>query len=596
MIAGRSVSLIVLTLFVLGGCLDAAEPAGTSSARRIGGSRTNADPLDVIQANKPAVCNDVVNGIDLQAATMGNLQVAMTEGLLTAVDLVDAYYARFLAFDEAGPKLNSIQRFNPLAWDIAKQLDDERAAGNVRGPLHGIPIMLKDNVGTNDMPTTAGSIALENNLPVQDATITARLRDAGAIILGKAQLSEFANWVDLSMPSGYSSLGGQVVNAYNWSRTPSGSSSGSGVLTSMAFSAGSIGSETSGSILSPSNANSNVGVKPTMGLLSRAGIIPLAENFDVPGPMVRHVYDAAAMLGAMVGEPDPNDPETAASQGKLPVNNDYIAGLKAGPGSLAGVRLGYVNPGSAIFEEARKTLTELGAEVVQIQSNQFTSASSGEIALIPQEFHQGINDYLLNTERQKPLDIVAPDLGAIILFNHQHPDKMKYGQNLIIASEPNAGFGGAFVKPAVDALALPVVTGARMGADQMFDEHDVDAIVGQNAPHTGLGAAAGYPTVVVPGGYSGDGTIPVGISFFGKAFTEDKLLAYAYAYEQATHKRIPPTIQNPKNLEGVCAEFAATAGQDGAVVLSDPEFPTEIDIAREYFASRSSRDGLLELT
>ncbi len=597
MSVGRTVPVVVLILFILAGCLDAAEPASvSSSARQIVGSRTGADPADVIQANKPAVCNDAVRGIDLQAATMEVLQTAMTQGRLTAVELVDAYYARFLAFDEAGPTLNSIQVFNPLAWDIAKQLDEERAAGNVRGPLHGIPIMLKDNIGTNDMPTTAGSIALENNLPIDDATITFRLREAGAIILGKAQLSEFANWVDLSMPSGYSSLGGQVINAYNWSRTPSGSSAGSGVLTSMAFSAGSIGSETSGSILSPSNANSNVGVKPTMGLLSRAGIIPLAENFDVPGPMVRNVYDAAAMLGAMVGEADPKDPETQASQGKLPVNNDYIAGLKSGPGSLAGVRLGYVNAGSTVFEEARKTLTELGAEVVQIQSNQLTSASTGEIGLIPQEFHQGINDYLLNTPRQKALDILAPDLGAIILFNSQHPDKVKYGQNLIIASEPNAGFGGAFVKPAVDALALPVVTGARMGADQMFDDHDVDAIIGQNAPHTGLGAAAGYPTVVVPSGYSGDGTIPVGISFFGKAFTEDKLLAYAYAYEQATHKRIPPTVQNPKNLEGVCAEFAAsTAGQEGAMILSDPEFPTEIDLAREYFAGASSRDRLLEL-
>ncbi|HEX9815528.1 MAG TPA: amidase family protein, partial [Candidatus Thermoplasmatota archaeon] len=438
-----------------------------------------------------------------------------------------------------------------------------------------------------------GSIALANNLPVNDATITARLRDAGAIILGKAQLSEFANWVDLSMPSGYSSLGGQVINAYNWSRTPSGSSSGSGVLTSMALSAGSIGSETSGSILSPSNANSNVGLKPTMGLLSRAGIIPLAENFDVPGPMVRNVYDAAAMLGAMAGEPDPLDPETRA-----PPNGDYIAAIKAMEGvekPLAGVRLGYVNAGSTIFEEARTVLTELGAEVVQIQTNQLTGASTGEIALIPQEFHQGINDYLLNTERQKPLDIVAPDLGAIILYNSQHPDKVKYGQGLIIASEPNAGFGGAFVKPAVDALALPVVTAARAGADKMFDDHNVDAIIGQNAPHTGLGAAAGYPTVVVPSGYSGDGTIPVGISFFGKAFTEDKLLAYAYAYEQATHKRTPPTVQNPANLEGVCGGRTSASGPGGLEVFSDPEFPTETDFAREFFADSSSRDGLLEL-
>lgn len=571
----RAALVVIFTSILIAGCL-AEPPAGQSQTKTVTGHVHSGLP-PAVRDNYSAVCQDLVRGIDLQSATIADLQDAMAKGQLTAVDLVDAYYARFLAFDENGPKLNSIQVFNPAAQDTAKQLDDERKAGKVRGPLHGIPIMLKDNVGTNDMPTTAGSIALAANLPRDDATIVARLREAGAIILGKAQLSEFANWVDLSMPSGYSSLGGQVLNAYDWGRTPSGSSSGSGVLTSMALSAASIGTETSGSILSPSNANSVVGLKPTMGLLSRAGIIPLAENFDVPGPMVRHVYDAAAMLGPMVGT-DPKDPETVASNGRLPPGNDYVRPLSTD--ALKGVRLGYVGAGGPVFEEARKTLQGLGAEVVQIQSNQLTAASTAEIALIFNEFHAGINDYLLNTPRQKPLDILAPELAAIIAYNHQRPDKVRYGQNLLIASEANAGN-----KVQADALAVGVVAAARAAADKMFDDHRVDAIIGQNAPHTGLGAAAGYPTLTLPSGYTGGGNVPVGLSFFGKAFTEPKLLAYAYAYEQASLKRVPPTETNPKNLEGVCVENASAKQAAAAVLAPDPGFPTEADfVAPDFMA------------
>jgi amidase len=591
--SGRSlVAITVIGALLFSGCLGAAGNLESGSvAKRVSGMRTDLSAAQIIQENRPAVCMDSVRGVNLQTATMGDLQVAMAQGRLTAVDLVDAYYARFLAYDEAGPKLNSIQVFNPAAWETAEALDAERKDGNVRGPLHGIPIILKDNVGTKDMPTTAGSLALAGNQPSADATIVARLREAGAIILGKAQLSEFANWVDPSMPSGYSSLGGQVINAYNWSRTPSGSSSGSGVLTSMALSAGSIGSETSGSILSPSNANSVVGVKPTMGLLSRAGIIPLAENFDVPGPMVRNVYDAAGMLGAMAGE-DPADPKTAGSDDRLPEGGDYIAALVAQRGKerpLDGVRLGYVNPGGAPFEEARAVLASLGAEIVQIQTNQLSSASSAEGQLIYNEFHYGINDYLAHAQRLP--NLITQDLTGIILFNNDHPNEMKYGQRTIIQSDANAGS-----KEQADALALPVIAAARRGADMMFDDSDVDAIIGQNAPHTGLGAAAGYPTVTVPAGYTGDGSVPVGVSFFGKAFTEDRLLAYAYAYEQATHKRIPPTVQNPKNVEGVCAGEPAPAPSAPALdAMADPEFPTEADLVRGFLVGMSGRDGLLEL-
>ncbi|MCA1813432.1 MAG: hypothetical protein LC624_05720, partial [Halobacteriales archaeon] len=228
-----------------------------------------------------ADCLAVVNGVDLHHATMPDLQGAMASGTLTSAQLVDAYAARIAAFDNAGPAVNSIREVSPTARAQAQASDAVRASGHAR-PLEGLPILLKDNTGTNDEPTTAGSIALALNHPPADSTVAARLRAAGAVILGKTELSEFANWVSLNMPNGYSSLGGQVINAYTGG-DPSGSSSGSGVAGSMAFSAGAIGTETSGSILSPSNANSLVGVKPTVGLVSRAGVIPLAANFDTPG-------------------------------------------------------------------------------------------------------------------------------------------------------------------------------------------------------------------------------------------------------------------------------------------------------------------------
>src|SRR4051794_10517250 len=249
-----------------------------------------------------ADCARSLRGVDLQTATIPQLQQAMSTGRFSSADLVDAYLARIAAY----PKLNAIRDLAAGARAQAAERDGERATGLVRGPLHGIPILLKDNIGTAGEPTTAGSIALEGVVPKHDATVTQRLQDAGAIILGKANLSEFAGWVDLSMPPGYSSLGGQVVNAYNFG-DPSGSSAGSGVAASMALATGTLGTETSGSILSPSSANSDVGVKTTLGLVSRYGILPLSPSFDVPGPIVRSVTDAAVLLGALAG-PDPQDP------------------------------------------------------------------------------------------------------------------------------------------------------------------------------------------------------------------------------------------------------------------------------------------------
>src|SRR4051812_32730987 len=354
----------------------------------------------------------------------------MRRGRLTSVQLVRAYRRRIAAYDASGAKLNSIRFLNPRSVADARRLDRERRRGHVRGPLHGVPVLLKDNYGTRDMPTTAGSIALEGVVPKHDSTVTKRLRRAGAVILGKANLSEFAGWVDLNMPAGYSSLGGQVVNAYDPDFSPSGSSAGSGVASSMAFSGAALGTETSGSILSPSDANSVVGVKTTLGLVSRYGILPLAPDFDVPGPMTRSVRDAAAVLGAIAG-PDPKDPATAGAAAHIPPRGDYTAGLRRG--ALRGAHLAYsqdahdslADDQRALFDAAITRLRRLGASVVPVDSRPTENSGLAEIGAIPNEFKASLNAYLAD---EMPGARVHT-LSDIIAFNNQHPDKVKYGQN-----------------------------------------------------------------------------------------------------------------------------------------------------------------------
>src|SRR4051794_37723306 len=342
-------------------------------------------------------CVRSVAGLDLQTVTIPQLQEALASGRITSADLVDAYFARIAAYDG---KLNAIRVVAGRAHEQAAALDAERRAGHVRGPLHGIPLLLKDNYNTTDMPTTAGSIALEGVVPKHEATATAKLRAAGAIILGKAELSEFAGWVDLSMPPGYSSLGGQVVNANDFTYTPSGSSAGSGVAASMALAAATLGTETSGSILSPSDANGDVGVKTTLGLASRYDILPLAPDFDVPGPLVRTVTDAAVMLGAIAG-PDAHDPATAGAAAHLPPGGDYTAGLRAD--AVRGVTLTYSQddhdglepPRQALMDAGLERLRALGAKIVPSHTlGGSESAGLTEIGAIPNEFKASLNRYL----------------------------------------------------------------------------------------------------------------------------------------------------------------------------------------------------------
>jgi amidase len=484
-----------------------------------------------------------VGGVSLQNGTVLDLQRAMAARRTTSAELTKAYLDRIAFFDQRY-ELNAVRHVNKNALREAAALDKERRAGRVRGPLHGIPILLKDNVGTKDQPTTAGSIALAGSIPRNDATIVARLRAAGAVILGKTNLSEFANWVDLSMPNGYSSLGGQVVNAYNGG-DPSGSSSGSGVAGSMAFAALTIGTETSGSILSPSNDNSLVGVKPTLGLTSRYGIVPLAPSFDVPGPMVRNVTDAAALLGVIAG-PDPKDSVTSGATvppgGYLPLlRKDALKGVRLGVPS-ADNRPGGEN--GALFDRAIADLKKAGATVVETDVvGNAGLASISELGLIPNEFKWSLNAYLATEAR---VTTGVKTLADIVAFNEKHPDKVKYGQKLLQASNASPGSG-----PLAEVSAVPVRTQAQEVIDGALAADDLDAIVELGPSNANVGAAAGYPTVIVPAGYTGDGANAEGLAFTGTALSEPRLLAFAYAYEQVSRRRVPPTVLNT-DLAGPC--------------------------------------------
>jgi amidase len=470
----------------------------------------------------PRECARTVGGVDVERATVLDLQRAMASGRLTSAALVRTYLARIKAFDHGPGELNAVRALNPRALAQAQALDAERRHGHVRGPLHGVPVLLKDNVGTADLPTTAGSIALAGSVPRHDADIVARLRSAGAVVLGKTNLSEFANWVDLSMPNGYSSLGGQVVNAYNGG-DPSGSSSGSGVAASMAFAAVTIGSETSGSILSPSDVNSDVGVKPTLGLASGAGIIPLAPSFDVPGPITRNVTDAAATLSAIAGPKAPKG-------GYLPsLRKDGLRGVRLGIPSAQNRPTG---ARGAVFDAAIADLRKAGATVVETDLLGATAnASLAELGLIPNEFKWSLNAYLASEAR--PTTGVKT-LADIVAFNAKHPDKVKYGQKLLQASDATPG-----LEPLATASALPVRTQAQAAIDSALLADHLDAIVDLGAGNANVGAAAGYPTVIVPAGYVA--TTPTGLAFTGTALSEARLLAYGYAYEQVSHRRIAPT-------------------------------------------------------
>jgi amidase len=486
-------------------------------------------------------------------ATIDDLQARMTAGTLTSHELTAAYLARIAEIDKAGPKLNAVLELNPDALIIADALDAERKAGKVRGPLHGIPMLIKDNIDTADrMQTTAGSLALVGQKVPRDAAVAARLREAGAVILGKTNLSEWANYRSTNSSSGWSGRGGQTKNPYALDRNPSGSSSGSGSATSANLCVASIGTETNGSIMSPSSSCGLVGVKPTVGLVSRAGIIPISASQDTAGPMTRTVRDAAIVLAAITS-PDVRDDATKQIPAGLLA--ELAAPLKAD--ALRGARIGVVRglPGfhgrmDAILNRLVATLRAAGAEVVDpVAIASLTKLAPVTGPVLSFEFKDGINRYLAEPGRVTPMK----SLEDLIAFNNAHRDEEMpfFAQEIFLTSQARGPLTDKAYLEARDACLK--LTRAE-GIDAAMDENKLDALVtftkgtatltdlingeGGSGGSSTLAAVAGYPSVTVPAAevYG----LPVGLSFIGRAWSEPKLLALAADFESHTHVRHEP--------------------------------------------------------
>jgi len=496
---------------------------------------------------------------DLEELSIADLQHRMQLGEETSRSIVQKYIARIEAIDRSGPTLRSVLEINPDALTIADALDAERHDGRVRGPLHGIPVLLKDNIATADrMMTTAGSHALAGVKPPADAFIAARLRDAGAVILGKTNLSEWANFRSTHSSSGWSGRGGQTKNPYALDRSPSGSSSGSGAAIAANLAAAAVGTETDGSIVSPSTSNGLVGIKPTLGLLSRTGIVPIAHSQDTAGPMTRTVADAAALLAAMAGV-DTSDAATTAA--RRPAAVDYARSLDAA--GLKGARLGIVRKklfgysveADRIAEAAIADMKHQGAVIVD-PANIATLGSFGdsEFEVLLYEFKADLNKYLAWLGPASPVH----SLKEVIAYNEAHKDQEMpfFGQEIMTMAEKK----GPLTTPAYrTALAKNHRQARQLGIDLVMTKYRLDALVAptgapswltdlvngdssianSDAPST-VTSVAGYPHITVPAGQVHG--LPVGISFFGRAWSEPTLIKLAYAYEQATKRRKAPAF------------------------------------------------------
>ncbi|MBO0992924.1 amidase family protein [Bacillus sp. SD088] len=472
----------------------------------------------------------------LMEATIEDMQEKLASGEITSVALVHMYLYRISHFDGI---IRSVLELNPDALQIATALDAERAQKGVRSRLHGIPILLKDNIDTGDkMHTTAGSLALDGHVAIKDSYVAAKLRKAGAILLGKTNMTEWANFMGVGMPSGYSSRGGQTLNPYG-EFDVGGSSSGSGAAIAANFAAVAIGTETSGSILNPALKNSLVGIKPTVGLVSRNGIIPIAHTQDTPGPMARTVKDAAHVLTAIAGV-DENDPATLSNSKK---GIDYAKLLAER--SLKGYRIGIAGKPFSdrlnkhkinMIEKAIACLRALGAEIVEDILIPSADEKWG-YEVLAYEFKPDLNAYLRATS---PLNKIR-SLADVIAFNYRYPKAMlKYGQKLLLESENTSGT--LLEKEYISALEKDQYLSREQGIDSALKQHHLDAIFFGGDRGSEIAAKAGYPTVIVPVGYTQQGE-PFGISFTGTAFSEESLLKIAYAFEQATKSRQAPVLK-----------------------------------------------------
>jgi amidase len=498
----------------------------------------------------------VSRDLELDEASIARLGAAMADGRISALELTQEYLERIERLDRGGPRLRSVLEANPEALEIAERLDGERAAGRVRGPLHGIPVLLKDNIDTADrMLTTAGSLALSRSRPARDATVAARLREAGAVILGKANLSEWANFRSTRSASGWSGRGGLCGNPYVLDRTPCGSSSGSAAAVSANLAAAALGTETDGSVVCPASACGVVGIKPTVGLTSRAGVIPIAHSQDSVGVHGRTVADAAAMLAAIAG-PDPRDAATAEARSRTQpdytrfLDDDGLQGARIGvPRDLF---FGYSEHTDRIAEAALDALREAGAVIVDpadISTAKEMRDSGPELEILLYELKADLNAYL--AERGDP---EVGTLADLIAFNQAHADQELrfFQQEHFVAAQAK---GGLAEPEYIEALARSHRLSRAQGLDAVLDEHRLDALfaptlsppwvtdlVNGNRPlgsSSQPAALAGYPLVTVPAGFAFD-HLPVGVTFMGRAWSEPVLVRLAHAFERATHARRVP--------------------------------------------------------
>ena len=492
-------------------------------------------------------------GRDFSETNIADLHDQMQRGEISSEELVAWYLDRIDAIDRSGPALNSMIEVNPDALDIARALDREWQSSGPRGPLHGIPVVLKANIDTADqMTTSAGSLALADHVPPEDAFLVKRLRNAGAVILGKANLSEWANFRSTRSSSGWSSVGGQTLNPYDTTRTPCGSSSGSAVAVAANLTAVSVGTETDGSVVCPSGINGIVGIKPTLGLVSRSGIIPIAHSQDTAGPMARSVRDAAILLTAMTGV-DTDDAATADAE----IHHDYSANLTAD--GLDGKRIGVIrsyygadsNPYvEELLEASIATLREQGAAVVddiEIATEELTEGMfDAEYDVLLYEFKADLNAYLAASGAP------VTSLAEAIEFNDANAARVMpiFGQERFLAAEAKGPLTDEAYLEALDTSKRI----SREGLDAALDEHNLDALIAPtNGPawkidhangdsfHIGsssLAAISGYPSITVPAGFVSG--LPIGISFVGKPWNEKQLIEIAYAFEQAVGARRAP--------------------------------------------------------
>jgi amidase len=491
----------------------------------------------------------IAQGLEVAELSATEASAKLASGALSSHALTQAYLDRIAAMDKKGPALNAVIELNPDALEEADALDAERKAGKVRGPMHGLPVLLKDNIDVVGMSNSAGSLAMADNHPTVDAFVVARLRAAGAVILGKTNLSEWANFRSTHSVSGWSSRGGQTRNAYVLDRNPCGSSAGTGAAIAASFAAFGVGTETDGSIICPSSVNGLVGLKPTVGLVSREGIIPISISQDTAGPMGRNVADVALLLGAMAAT-DEADPAGHASAGNIPP--DYTSFLKTD--ALKGKRFGLFrqamgyHPGvDAAMDKAVAAIKAAGGEVVDVKLPTYGKWDAPEYEVLLYEFKDGLNAYLAKSaSAQKSLE-------ALIAWNKAHATEAMpiFGQEIFEQAQKKGPLtDAAYRKARDDARRLA----GSQGLIAALDKGDLDALIAPSmAPAWptdpvlgdhflgagyGIAAVAGTPSVTVPmGDVRG---LPVGLAFLGRAYSEPELLGFAYAYEQATHARKPP--------------------------------------------------------